>query len=77
MGNGHHRAARRAVATRPVGMSTAAAMGWYAGFTGLGNAACGAGGGWVADVAGFETAFVVLAILPLASTVLIVAATVV
>lgn len=63
------------VATRPAGMPTAAAMGWYAGFTGLGNSVGGAGGGWVADVAGFETAFVVLAMVPLASTVVIVTST--
>ncbi len=49
------------VAAKPDGFSTASAMGWYAGFTGLGNASAGIGGGLLAELVGLRWSFVVLA----------------
>lgn len=54
--------------TNPTGRSTASTMGWYLGFTGLGNAAAGASG-ILADVVGIRPAFLVLAALPAIATV--------
>ena len=49
------------VAARPSGMRVAAAMGWYSGFTGLGNTIGAALGGTVADRVGFDASFLGLA----------------
>jgi predicted MFS family arabinose efflux permease len=48
------------VGTRPEGMPTASAMGWYSGFTGLGHTAGSALGGFGADRVGFDASFVAL-----------------
>ena len=53
------------VARPPAGVSTAAAMGWFSGATGLGNAAAGLIGGALADAAGLRTTFFLLAATPL------------
>jgi predicted MFS family arabinose efflux permease len=63
------------VAARPEGLSTAAAMGWYSGFNGLGNAAAGALGGFLADTFGFTPSFLVLAAMPAVATAVMVLAT--
>ena len=62
------------VAAKPHGMSTASAMGWYSGFTGLGHASAGVLGGVLGDNLGLRPSFVVLAALLVAGTALIVAA---
>lgn len=62
------------VAARPDGVSTAAAMGWYAGFTAFGHVVAGAVGGLIADRFGFAPAFVALAVIVAATTVVIVVA---
>lgn len=48
--------------------SAAAAMGWYAGFQGLGNAVAGGLSGAIADRFGFDVGFLALAALPLVAT---------
>jgi predicted MFS family arabinose efflux permease len=53
------------VARPPLGVSTAVAMGWFSGATGLGNAVAGIVGGSLADAAGLRTTFFVLAATPL------------
>src|SRR4051812_41317623 len=53
------------VARPPGGVSTAAAMGWFSGATGLGNMAAGVLGGLRADLLGLRTTFFVLAATPL------------
>jgi MFS family permease len=53
------------VARPPKGVSTAAAMGWFSGATGLGNAAAGILGGGCADLIGLRPTFWVLAATPL------------
>jgi predicted MFS family arabinose efflux permease len=53
------------VARPPDGVSTAAAMGWFSGATGLGNAAAGILGGGLADLVGLRPTFFVLAATPL------------
>lgn len=50
------------------GRSTSGTMGWYLGIVGLGNAAGGAGG-VLADLAGLRTAFLMLALLSAAASV--------
>jgi predicted MFS family arabinose efflux permease len=62
------------VAARPGGMGVAAAMGWYSGFTGLGNTAGGALGGVVADRLGFGASFLTLAGIVALGTAAMVAA---
>jgi len=56
------------VASRPVDMTVASAMGWYSGFTGLGHAAGGFTAGIVADSLGYGPSFVALALLPVLAT---------
>ena len=58
------------VAQRPGGISTAAAMGWYSGATGLGNAAAGVLGGGAADLFGLRATFFLLAATPLLGALL-------
>jgi MFS family permease len=53
------------VARPPLGVSTAVAMGWFSGATGLGNAIAGVVGGTLADVAGLRATFLALAATPL------------
>jgi predicted MFS family arabinose efflux permease len=60
------------VARPPGGVSTAVAMGWFSGATGLGNAAGGVLGGVTADVIGLRTTFFVLAATPLLGALLMV-----
>src|SRR5581483_1720454 len=60
------------VARPPGGISTAAAMGWFSGATGLGNAAAGVLGGITADVVGLRATFFVLAATPLLGALLMV-----
>jgi Major Facilitator Superfamily len=56
---------------RPAGgVSTAAAMGWFSGATGLGNMAAGVLGGASADLLGLRTTFFVLAATPLVGALL-------
>jgi predicted MFS family arabinose efflux permease len=62
------------VARPPLGMSTAAAMGWFSGATGLGNAAAGLVGGACADLVGLRATFFVLAATPLVGALLTVRA---
>lgn len=62
------------VAARPDGLGTASAMGWYAGFNGLGNAVAGVIGGFLADRFGFTPSFFVLAALPAVATAVMVLA---
>jgi predicted MFS family arabinose efflux permease len=57
------------VGTRPEGMPTAAAMGWYSGFTGLGHTAGAALGGFGADRVGFDASFVALGCIVALGTV--------
>src|SRR3954466_9677496 len=52
------------VARPPGGVSTAAAMGWFSGATGLGNMAAGVVGGFIADRIGLGATFYVLAVTP-------------
>lgn len=63
------------VAGRRPGTSSAAAMGWYAGFTGLGNATAGVAAGVLADAIGLRPAFVLLAALLGVGTLMIMRAT--
>lgn len=58
------------VARPPAGVSTAAAMGWFSGATGLGNMAAGVLGGVLADTIGLRATFFVLAATPLVAAVL-------
>jgi predicted MFS family arabinose efflux permease len=62
------------VAARPAGITTASAMGWYAGFTGLGHTPAGAAAGFIADRLGFDAAFFMLAALPAIATLVMFAA---
>jgi Major Facilitator Superfamily len=57
------------VARPPAGISTAAAMGWFSGATGLGNVTAVLGG-ISADLIGLTTTFYVLALTPLLAAVL-------
>lgn len=57
------------VASRPSRLTIGSAMGWYAGFTGLGNAVGGAGAGLTADAFGYLAAFLALASMPALATV--------
>lgn len=57
------------VAGRPSGLSTSSAMGWYAGFTGLGHTAAGAAAGLVADTLGYAAGFLMLAGIPVLATI--------
>jgi MFS transporter, DHA1 family, multidrug resistance protein len=58
------------VARPPGGVSTAAAMGWFSGATGLGNMAGGLLGGVTADAIGLRPTFLVLAATPLVGALL-------
>jgi MFS family permease len=58
------------VARPPGGVSTAAAMGWFSGATGLGNMVGGVLGGTTADVIGLRPTFLVLAATPLLGALL-------
>jgi MFS transporter, DHA1 family, multidrug resistance protein len=58
------------VARPPGGISTAAAMGWFSGATGLGNMAGGLLGGVTADALGLRPTFLVLAVTPLVGALL-------
>jgi DHA1 family multidrug resistance protein-like MFS transporter len=58
------------VARPPGGVSTAAAMGWFSGATGLGNMAGGLLGGVTADAIGLRPTFFVLAVTPLVGALL-------
>ncbi len=58
------------VARPPAGVSTAAAMGWFSGATGLGNMAAGILGGGSADLLGLRATFFMLAATPLVGAVL-------
>ncbi|MGH2933035.1 MAG: MFS transporter [Gaiellaceae bacterium] len=58
------------VAVPPSGFSTAAAMGWFSGATGLGNAAAGILGGFCADLIGLRPTFFVLAATPVLGALL-------
>ena len=58
------------VARPPGGMSTAGAMGWFSGATGLGNMAAGVLGGASADLFGLKATFFVLAATPLLGALL-------
>jgi len=60
------------VARPPGGVSTAAAMGWFSGATGLGNMAAGLLGGVIADTVGLRTTFFVLAVTPVVGALLMV-----
>jgi MFS family permease len=62
------------VARPPGGISTAAAMGWFSGATGLGNMAGGVLGGVTADAIGLRATFLVLAVTPLVAALLMVRA---
>jgi predicted MFS family arabinose efflux permease len=57
------------VGTRPERMSTASAMGWYSGFTGLGHTAGAALGGFGADRAGFDATFIMIGCIVAVGTV--------
>jgi Major Facilitator Superfamily len=60
------------VAKPPGGVSTAAAMGWFSGATGLGNMAAGVIGGAIADGIGLTATFYVLAATPIVGALLMV-----
>src|SRR4051812_10889136 len=60
------------VARPPGGVSTAAAMGWFSGATGLGNMAAGVVGGFIADRIGLGPTFYVLAVTPVVGALLMV-----
>lgn len=60
------------VARPPGGVSTAAAMGWFSGATGLGNMAAGVVGGVIADTIGLTSTFYVLAVTPVVGALLMV-----
>ncbi|MQA97302.1 MAG: MFS transporter [Streptosporangiales bacterium] len=57
------------VASRPSHLAIASVMGWYSGFTGLGNAVGGAAAGMVADGLGYTAGFLLLASFPALATV--------
>lgn len=57
------------VAVPPPGVSTTAAMGWFSGATGLGNAVAGVLGGVCADTIGLRATFFVLAATPLVGAI--------
>lgn len=61
------------VARPPGGVSTATAMGWFSGATGLGNAAAVIGGA-CADLVGLRATFLAFAVTPLAAALLMAAA---
>ena len=58
------------VARPPAGVSTAAAMGWFSGATGLGNMAAGVLGGVIADRVGLTATFYLLAVTPVVGALL-------
>lgn len=60
------------VARPPAGVSTAAAMGWFSGATGLGNMAAGVLGGFIADRLGLTATFYLLAVTPVLGALLMV-----
>jgi Major Facilitator Superfamily len=60
------------VARPPAGVSTAAAMGWFSGATGLGNMAAGVLGGVIADRVGLTATFYLLAVTPVVGALLMV-----
>src|SRR4051812_4760468 len=60
------------VARPPGGVTTAAAMGWFSGATGLGNMAAGVIGGAIADWIGLGATFYVLALTPVVGALLMV-----
>lgn len=60
------------VARPPGGVTTAAAMGWFSGATGLGNMAAGVVGGLIADRIGLGPTFYVLAVTPVVGALLMV-----
>ena len=60
------------VAKPPGGVSTAAAMGWFSGATGLGNMAAGVVGGVIADSIGLGPTFFVLAATPVLGALLMI-----
>ena len=60
------------VAKPPGGVSTAAAMGWFSGATGLGNMAAGVVGGAIADAVGLSATFYLLAATPVVGALLMV-----
>jgi len=60
------------VARPPAGVSTAAAMGWFSGATGLGNMAAGVLGGLIADRVGLAATFYLLAVTPVVGALLMV-----
>jgi predicted MFS family arabinose efflux permease len=62
------------VAGRPPGLTTASAMGWYAGFNGLGHVPAGAAAGLIAETLGFDAAFLMIAAIPVLATLVMVAA---
>ena len=62
------------VARPPGGVSTAVAMAWFSGATGLGNMAAGVLGGAIADAIGLRATFFVLALTPLLGALLMVRA---
>ena len=60
------------VARPPGGVTTAAAMGWFSGATGLGNMAAGVLGGLIADRVGLGATFYLLAVTPVVGALLMV-----
>jgi predicted MFS family arabinose efflux permease len=58
------------VGTRPERMSTASAMGWYSGFTGLGQTGGAALAGFGADRLGFDATFIAIGCIVAIGTVL-------
>jgi hypothetical protein len=58
------------VARPPAGVSTAAAMGWFSGATGLGSMAGAVLGGVTADLVGIRATFFILAVTPLVAAFL-------
>lgn len=56
------------VSSRPSHLPIAPVMGWYSGFTGLGNAVGGAAAGVVADGLGYTAGFLLLAAFPALAT---------
>lgn len=62
------------VARPPAGTTTAAAMGWFAGATAMGNVAAGVLGGGTADLIGLRATLLALAATPLVGALLMVRA---
>ena len=60
------------VARPPGGVTTAVAMGWFSGATGLGNMAAGVLGGVAADALGLRATFLILAATPLLGALLMI-----